>query len=207
MIRTTVRSFISYILLGMFMPALVMAEGTPDLLPPAMETVCDIESGAAYGLCNAYCEAMDCDSLTPSASSTACQKVLDKFTQFTGRTFPCELDCPPLYLENEFPTFKSVVSDPDQIMRCDLDFDTNEGGSKEIWLFIDDSQDSNFQAAAVTRSGMILQAGDETKQTRLSESQYDSCYTLLVNTAYSAQKDCVCVADVQANCPEYPPVE
>ena len=34
---------------------------TPDWMTPAVETICDNESGAAYGLCNAYCEAMDCE--------------------------------------------------------------------------------------------------------------------------------------------------
>ena len=36
---------------------------TPDGQTPATETACELESGAAFGLCNAYCEAMDCDLL------------------------------------------------------------------------------------------------------------------------------------------------
>ena len=68
---------------------------TPDLLTPSEETICDTETGAAFGLCNAYCEAMDCDSATPQASATACTKVKDKFANITGRTaLPCET-CPP----------------------------------------------------------------------------------------------------------------
>ena len=70
------------------------AQGTPDHLPPAMETVCDAETGAAYGLCNAYCEAMDCESDAPSASATACDKVRTKFENITGRDLPCEVSCP-----------------------------------------------------------------------------------------------------------------
>ena len=67
---------------------------TPDGETPAQETVCDDESGAAYGLCNAYCEAMDCDG-EPQASATACTKVQNKFTQLTGRDVPCEVvECP-----------------------------------------------------------------------------------------------------------------
>ena len=76
---------------------------TPDHMPPSRETVCDNETGAAYGLCNAYCEAMDCelandgDPLTaPKASSTACTKVRTKFQNITGRDVPCELPCPCL---------------------------------------------------------------------------------------------------------------
>jgi hypothetical protein len=63
---------------------------TPDGETPAEETVCDSETGAAFGLCNAYCEAMDCDSDSPQASETACTKVKNKFTNLTGHELPCE---------------------------------------------------------------------------------------------------------------------
>ena len=80
---------------------------TPDEMPPALETVCDAETGAAYGLCNAYCEAMDCESDAPSASATACSKVRDKFQNVTGRDVPCELTCPCMSIPqfaNALPT-------------------------------------------------------------------------------------------------------
>ena len=69
---------------------------TPDGETPAEETVCDSETGAAYGLCNAYCEAMDCESDEPAASETACTKVQSKFLNITGRDLPCEAaaSCP-----------------------------------------------------------------------------------------------------------------
>lgn len=67
---------------------------TPDGETPAEETVCDDESGAAFGLCNAYCEAMDCESDDPQASANACTRVGDKFEQITGRIPPCEISCP-----------------------------------------------------------------------------------------------------------------
>jgi hypothetical protein len=74
---------------------------TPDGLPPSLETVCDAETGAAYGHCNAYCEAMDCElandsdpATTPHASANACAKVRSKFQQTTGRDVPCEVTCP-----------------------------------------------------------------------------------------------------------------
>jgi hypothetical protein len=74
---------------------------TPDGQPPSSETVCDNETGAAYGLCNAYCEAMDCETDNPSASDTACSRVRDKFQQITGRDLPCEV-----------PTLACVCNDP-----------------------------------------------------------------------------------------------
>jgi hypothetical protein len=67
---------------------------TPDMLTPSRETACDLETGAAYGLCNAYCEAMDCNSESPQASASACDKVRAKFQNVTGHDVPCELPCP-----------------------------------------------------------------------------------------------------------------
>jgi len=60
-------------------------------------SACEEESGAAYGLCNAYCEAMDCDSEQTFASGKACQKVQDRFMLKTGRDLPCLVppaECP-----------------------------------------------------------------------------------------------------------------
>ena len=67
---------------------------TPDGDTPAEEDICAGEIGAAFGLCNAYCEAMDCDSDNPSASAKACGKVFGKFEQITGTVLPCEITCP-----------------------------------------------------------------------------------------------------------------
>ena len=63
---------------------------TPDGETPAEEMVCDSENGAAFGLCNAYCEAMDCESDSPQASETACTRVRDKFMNIAGHDLPCE---------------------------------------------------------------------------------------------------------------------
>ncbi len=65
---------------------------TSPTLAQTESTVCDLESGAAYGLCNAYCEAMDCDSDSPRAAPVACARVMDKWNQQTAsRIMPCEL--------------------------------------------------------------------------------------------------------------------
>lgn len=68
--------------------------GTPDGLPPSLEEVCDGTSGAAHGLCIAYCEAMDCESSAPQASEQACTRVGDRFVQITGGLPPCLQSCP-----------------------------------------------------------------------------------------------------------------
>ena len=63
--------------------------------PPAEENVCDGLSGAAFGLCNAYCEAMDCDSVAPNANETACLKVLGNFAKHSDEPIPCaRVVCP-----------------------------------------------------------------------------------------------------------------
>lgn len=60
----------------------------------AQDDVCDGFIGAAFGLCNAYCEAMDCDSDAPNANEKACGNVSDRFMGQTGQLPPCEISCP-----------------------------------------------------------------------------------------------------------------
>jgi len=63
---------------------------TPDGLTPAQESICVGLSGAQWGLCNAYCEAMDCDDPAVHASETACERVLSRFEARSGGTaMPC----------------------------------------------------------------------------------------------------------------------
>jgi len=69
------------------------ALGTPDGIPPSQEDVCSSVTGAAFGLCNAFCEAMDCDSPTPQASETACNRVKSQFQALTGSEPPCLQTC------------------------------------------------------------------------------------------------------------------
>ncbi len=66
------------------------AAQTPDGQTPAVEDVCTAAglSGKAYGLCNAYCEAMDCDAAEPQASANACDRVYTKIVDATGGGFP-----------------------------------------------------------------------------------------------------------------------
>lgn len=82
---------------------------TPDGQTPAEETVCDGLEGGLFGLCNAYCEAMDCDGPDPHASSKACEKVRQNFESVSGGEappcaetsaacpclFPILVECPP----------------------------------------------------------------------------------------------------------------
>ena len=60
------------------------------------EDICGAFSGAPFGLCNAYCDAMDCAGTSPEASTTACEKVKAKFEMKAeeGASLPC-LACTP----------------------------------------------------------------------------------------------------------------
>src|SRR5512139_705262 len=63
---------------------------TPDGAPPSQETVCSGLTGAAFGLCNAYCEAQDCD-VHPRPS---CPVLRRNFEKLTGSAvFPCDQRC------------------------------------------------------------------------------------------------------------------
>ena len=89
-------------------------QGTPDGEPPSVEVNCDGQTGAAHGLCNAYCEAMDCDSATPQASQNACNKVRDNFTRITGQGLPC--DCPCV---TRYPNFiETLNGDNGTLLQC-----------------------------------------------------------------------------------------
>ncbi len=92
--RTNRVAFVGLAALGLLMAVSVVQAQTPDGETPASETVCDGESGAAFGLCNAYCEAMDCDSAAPQATESACERVRDDYVNITDLEVPC-LDADP----------------------------------------------------------------------------------------------------------------
>jgi hypothetical protein len=67
---------------------------TADGKTPAVETVCDNEHGAAFGICNAYCEAIDCTDPNQRANNQACENLKANFEKHTGRQMPCDVSCP-----------------------------------------------------------------------------------------------------------------
>lgn len=82
------------------------------LVSPVMAEEADVcaedgLTGAAYGLCNAYCNAMKCqllndndDNTNPHANQTACEKVEANFISRAGEevSLPCEsqVECPAI---------------------------------------------------------------------------------------------------------------
>lgn len=102
---------LALVLLAFAIPAVAK---TPDGQTPSQETICDSYSGAAFGLCNAYCEAMDCDSPAPHASATACSKVGSHFQRITGSNLPCNATCPCTAL----PLFAAFANGTATISEC-----------------------------------------------------------------------------------------
>lgn len=95
------------------------AAKTPDAQTPAQETVCDSETGAAKGLCNAYCEAMDCDNPNVRANEQGCAAVKANYERKTGRPFlPCEVGCPCI---DQLQIFADIVSGATPVERCVAD--------------------------------------------------------------------------------------
>jgi hypothetical protein len=61
---------------------------TPDGMTPSEESVCDIYNDKLYGLCVAYCEAMDCGDPYQRATNQACESVEKNFMKKSGGQLP-----------------------------------------------------------------------------------------------------------------------
>lgn len=84
------RTMIGGIVCTVFAFAGLVLGQTPDAQTPSQESVCDGLSGAAFGLCNAYCEAQDCDV----HERPSCERLRRNFLRVTGSSiFPCDARC------------------------------------------------------------------------------------------------------------------
>lgn len=80
--------FVVALAIGIGVPA--ASAKTPDGQTPSQETVCSGLTGAAFGLCNAYCEAQDCDV----HDRPSCAVLRRNFARITGTpVFPCDPRC------------------------------------------------------------------------------------------------------------------
>ncbi len=149
-----------------------------------LENICDLETGAAYGLCNAYCEAMDCDSDDHNASQQACDRVGGRFEQMTGRVPPCELECPCSAL----PDFSGFLTGELEIVSCVEDGLT-------VWLF-EGEPFTEVANAAVGSEINLCAAGPDgfigpgTIILPLTEEQDAACTALLFGAAAAAGVAC-----------------
>ena len=107
----------------------------------AQDDPCAGLDGNAYGLCNAYCEAMDCDSPNQPASERACERKFQQFQLLTGEVPPCEgVTCP--CIDDQYPIFTSFADGSRLITGCSVD-DT-PGDSMVMTI------DSSLASATVT---------------------------------------------------------
>jgi len=112
-------AWILFIFVLVFAAGVVLAK-TPDGKPPSVETVCDNEQGAAFGLCNAYCEAMDCTDPNQHASNQGCESVKANFEKKTGRPLPCLVQCP---CDDLLKLFADIKSGAAQVNQCTISSD------------------------------------------------------------------------------------
>lgn len=85
---------------------------TPDGETPHTEHICEAArlTGQAYGMCNAYCEAQDCDV----HERASCERLRRNFERKTGLgVFPC--DCADSFV---FDLDAGCVCDPDLLATC-----------------------------------------------------------------------------------------
>ena len=87
-------SILCFVIALAAMASPVQAQKTGDHIVPAIETVCDGDP-FSFGLCNAYCEALDCESDTPLGTPRACSRILTNYMKKSdGVLPPCEVTCP-----------------------------------------------------------------------------------------------------------------
>jgi hypothetical protein len=176
--RTLIKALLPLCLLFTFAGA--AAAQTPDGTPPAEETVCDAETGAAYGLCTAYCEAMDCESDAPSASATACGKVRSKFQNITGHDVPCE--GPPVCPCTSIPQFNELI---EAAAHCDP-----FGGGYALTDAVDDGS-AFVRLSPETSCGIFFSFSPTPGFTRsITAEEAAVCVQLILDTATS--KNLVC---------------
>ena len=99
---------------------------TADGLTPSVETVCDQYTGAAYGLCNSYCEARDCDDPRVRASDQSCEVTAAQFKRKTGHDLVCTTDDSCTVSAEE--DLRSVRQEELPISISVLENDTHTGG-------------------------------------------------------------------------------
>ena len=84
-----------FILLACFISVSVVSLGsaqTQDGIPADEETICDDAglTGSAWDLCNAYCQAQDCD--LPGVVKKSCEMLKKNFAKHTGTdVMPCDI--------------------------------------------------------------------------------------------------------------------
>ncbi len=137
------------LLTSLLLPLLFTDAAYTEEGPPSACDDAGLESGAV-GLCNAYCDAMDCTN----ASDTACEAVKSEYLAMTGNSsLPCEepktckcLD-PTILLDRI-----SKISEPEYVCYADTDYTpysyveyiVESGGVPQIGMGMEDQFDESW---------------------------------------------------------------
>ena len=160
----------------------------------AQTGVCDSVPGNAYGLCNAYCEAMDCDNPAHAASDKACDRVFMNFVKKTGEAPPCN-PCPCVD-ETNYPIFTDFEDGTTPIFSCNIEED--EAVDKFTVEVVGLSGDFAFAGSDAT--GGTVEAGCFATDPAGNEEFLDlstmplaalSCANLLIDAAEDAGLVCM----------------
>jgi hypothetical protein len=134
-----------------------------DTITPAVETVCDGLEGDMFGICNAYCEAMDCDNPDHKASDKACYKKAQRWAAIAeGKVIPCN-EAPKVSLSKEVnaegPLFEILVGEPVVYTFKIL----NEGNVALYHLELSDDElvAAQLEDCAASFIGVVLETGEE----------------------------------------------
>ena len=141
---------------------------TPDGKPPSEETVCDNERGAAYGLCNAYCEAMDCTDPNQHASDKGCASVKKNYEKHSDHPLPCLMTCPcPLQLQ----LFADIVTGAVTVRSCTF--------SDRLLIIRTEDGTEDGQRAVIDSRSMNCNANGEPPFVPLTETEALICRVTL----------------------------
>jgi len=169
---------------------------TADGQTPAEESVCDVLDGAAWGLCNAYCEAMDCDSASPNASRAACDKVKGKFASLDQGNLPCEpVVCPCGTADDFIGLFTEL--EPGAEVWCGIDSPIH-GPSLSVGMTIPSPTVQRFSALhnSPTPNAARCEAYDPdgfeiVAVNYITEGEYESCKVEVQSVADQLGLECV----------------
>jgi hypothetical protein len=167
-----------------FYDSLQTEAATPDGQTPSEENVCDGQTGAAFGLCNAYCEAMDCDSGSPEASDRACARVGEHFERLTGGPPPCGCPCVggvPGFIE----ALNGELGERVQCLAAE-----NPGFNTFVGIVLDDGRvpgAENFEAFGFGFCGFAFGSGGALQ---ITSEEANQCLALVRSKADQAGLEC-----------------
>lgn len=151
----------------------------------AKDSVCGEYNGAAYGLCTAYCEAMDCDSVDVNASKRACERVKAQYTKLTGESaLPCEIPedfCPwPPGLAMFMTEFTCVTCYDDYIQKDEYSIQFFDAGidsiGRRLWIEAEAHTDSDGNEVYWELDYAYIVTSDTIQdKMNLTKGQYEAC--------------------------------